>query len=57
MKGICTKIINDNIKNGFVEYMKIKNTIREELSKYLSQATGNRPMIITVISEIDLQDK
>lgn len=57
MKGICTKIINDNIKNGFVEYMKIKNTIREELSKYLSQVTGNRPMIITVISEIDLQDK
>ena len=57
MKGICTRIINDNIKNGFVEYMKIKNTIREDLSKYLSQATGNRPMIITVISEIDLQDK
>ena len=33
-------------------YNKIKNTIRDELSKYLINQTGNKPMIITVIQEI-----
>ena len=33
-------------------YNKIKNTIRDELSKYLIKETGNKPMIITVIQEV-----
>ena len=40
---------------GFVKSTatnKIKNTIRDELSKYLINQTGNKPMIITVIQEI-----
>lgn len=52
LKEMCNKIILDNINNNYVEYTKIKNTIREELGKYLSNQTGNRPMIITVITEI-----
>ena len=36
----------------YIEYNKIKNTIRDELSKYLINQTGNKPMIITVIQEI-----
>ena len=52
MKEMCLKIIVDNIHNNFVEYNKIKNTIRDELSKYLVNLTGSKPMIITVIQEV-----
>lgn len=53
VKNISEEIIEDNIRNNkYVEYNKIKNTIREELSKYLISETGNKPMIITVIQEI-----
>ena len=31
---------------------KVKSSIREELSKYLVNQTGNKPMIITVVQEI-----
>lgn len=52
IKEICNKIIKDNTANNYVEYTKIKNGIREELSKFLTSQTGNKPMIITVIQEI-----
>ena len=45
-------IILNNINNNMVEYAKIKTSIREELGKYLSIQTGNRPMIISVITEV-----
>ena len=38
--------------SNYVEYNKIKNSIREEISKYLISQTGNKPMIITVMQEI-----
>lgn len=52
IKEICTSIIRGNIHNGYLDYSKVKNMIREELSKYLALETGNKPMIITVIQEI-----
>ena len=52
IKEMCTTIINDNIHDNYVDYSKIKNTIREVLSKYLSSQTGNKPMIISVLQEI-----
>jgi len=52
LKDMCSKIIVENTVNNHVEYSKVKSTIREELGKYLSIQTGNKPMIITVISEI-----
>ncbi len=52
IKNKCTKIITDNIHSNYVEYNKIKSTIRDELSKYLSVETGNKPMIITVTTEV-----
>ena len=52
-KKISEKIVVDNTQGmKYVEYNKIKNTIRDELSKYLINQTGNKPMIITVIQEI-----
>ena len=52
IKEICINIIHDNTYNNYVDYNKIKNTIRDNLSKYLFEQTGNRPMIITVLQEI-----
>ena len=53
IKHISEEIILMNTKDTkYVEYNKIKNTIRDELSKYLIEQTGNKPMIITVIQEI-----
>ena len=53
IKKISEDIILDNTKDTrYVEYNKIKNNIRDELSKYLIDQTGNKPMIITVIQEI-----
>ena len=52
LKEMCSKIIKDNTNNNYVEYTKIKTTIRDEIGKYLSIQTGNKPMIITVITEV-----
>lgn len=52
LKEMITKIVLDNTKNNYIEYGKVKSSIREELSKYLVNQTGNKPMIITVVQEI-----
>jgi len=52
IKEMCTTIILENIHDNYVDYSKIKNSIREVLSKYLSSQTGNKPMIISVLQEI-----
>ena len=52
IKEICSKIIEDNTHNNYVEYNKIKLSIRDQLGDFLVNQTGNKPMIITVIGEI-----
>ena len=52
IKEICLNTICENIHNNYLDYSKVKNGIRDNLSKYLFAQTGNRPMIITVIQEI-----
>ena len=52
IKKMCEEIIRDNIHDTHVDYGKIKNSIRDSLSKYLSSQTGNKPMIISVLQEI-----
>ena len=52
IKKMSSSIIVSNVHNNYIDYSKVKNTIRENLSKYLFEQTGNRPMIITVIQEI-----
>ena len=52
IKRISTEIILLNTSSSrYIEY-KVKNSIRDELSKYLIKETGNKPMIITVMQEI-----
>ncbi len=52
MKELSVKIIMNNIHDNYIDYQKIKVNIRDELSKYLNEITGNKPMIISVIQEI-----
>ena len=52
IKNICTDVITSNVHNNYLEYNKVKNMIRDNLSKYLFEETGNKPMIISVIQEI-----
>ena len=52
IKNICEGIIERNITPTYVDYNKIKNEIREELSRYLYSETGCKPMIIAVIQEV-----
>ena len=52
IKNICEGIIERNITPTYVDYNKIKNEIREELSRYLYNETGCKPMIIAVIQEV-----
>ena len=53
IKEIAKNIILDNTEGmKYIEYNKVKNSIRDELSKYLINQTGNKPMIITVMQEI-----
>ena len=52
LKEMIKNIIINNTKNNYVEYGKVKSSVREELSKFLIAQTGNKPMIITVVQEI-----
>lgn len=52
IKDICLNVIKDNTYNNYVDYNKVKNTIRDDLSKYLFEQTGNKPMIISVLQEL-----
>ncbi len=53
IKKICTQIINSNVHGNYIDYNKVKLNIRDNLSKYLLEETGNKPMIISVIQEIE----
>lgn len=52
IKRISENIIERNIADNFVDYNKIKTEIRSELSKYLYDETGCKPMIIAVVQEV-----
>lgn len=52
IKHISLDVIKENIVDNYVDYNKIKMSIRENLSRYLYEETGCKPMIITVIQEI-----
>lgn len=52
MKRISLEVIKENTLDNYVEYNKIKMSIRERLSNYLFEETECKPMIITVIQEV-----
>ena len=52
IKRISDGVISRNITDGYIDYNKIKNEIRDELGDYLFQETECKPMIIAVIQEV-----
>ena len=52
IKNISENVIERNITENYVDYNKIKTEIRSELSKYLYEETGCKPMIIAVVQEV-----
>ena len=51
-KDIIEANIEENTKR--VDYSRIKNEVREKLGKFFYEKTESKPMIITVIQEVDL---
>lgn len=52
IKKTSELIIERNVTNDYVDYNKIKQEIRDELSKYFYAETESKPMIIAVIQEV-----
>ncbi len=49
---IVSQVINENIKNNYIDYIKLKNEIRDKLGKYFYKETESKPMIVVVVQEI-----
>ena len=53
IKNISIQTINENIYNKYADYTKIRNEIREKISNYLYKETKCKPVILTVIQEVE----
>lgn len=51
-EDICLKVVKENIKFNYVDFNKIKMSIREKLGKFFYLKTECKPMIIIIIQEI-----
>lgn len=49
---ISLEAIKEHLSTGHLEYNKVKNTIRDNVGKYLYKQTECKPMIISIILEI-----
>ena len=54
VKNISLNVINENIHNKYADYAKIRNEIREKVGAYLYKITQCKPVILTVIQEIEV---
>jgi mRNA degradation ribonuclease J1/J2 len=51
-ESIVSTVVNENIKQNYVDYNKIKMDTRDRLGKYFYKETECKPMIIVVVQEI-----
>ena len=54
IKKISIETIKENVYNNYADYVKIRNEIREKIGAYLYKETGSKPVILTVIQEIEV---
>ena len=54
IKTISEEVIKENTHNKYADYAKIRNDIREKVGAYLYKATACKPVILTVIQEIEI---
>lgn len=52
IKELSLRKLNENISSNYVDYNNVKNSIRDEVGRYLYEQTECKPMIITVMQEI-----
>ena len=52
MSKLVSDLVITNTRFHYIDYVKLKNLIREELSKFLYKETECNPMIISIIQEI-----
>ena len=53
IKNISMQTIEENIYNKYADYTKIRNDIREKVSAYVYKETKCKPVILTVIQEVE----
>ena len=51
-ESIVTKVINDSVKENYIDYNKLKFEIRDKLGKYFYKETESKPMILIIVQEI-----
>lgn len=51
-ENIVAATINENVKENYIDYNKLRMSIREKLGKYFYKETECKPMIIIVVQEI-----
>ena len=51
-ENIVSEVVKENVKENYIDYNKIKLTIRERLGKYFYKETESKPMIIIVVQEV-----
>ena len=54
IKTISIDTIESNIHNNYADYVKIRNEIREKIGAFLYKETGSKPVILTVVQEIEV---
>ena len=54
IKTMSEEIIKGNVYNNYADYQKIRNEIREKVGNYLYKETECKPVILTVIQEIEV---
>lgn len=51
-ENIVGDVINQNVKENYIDYTKLKLDIRDRLGKYFYKETESKPMIIIVVQEV-----
>ena len=54
IKKISLEVIEENTHNNYADYANIRNDIREQVGAYLYKQTECKPVILTVIQEIEV---
>ena len=54
IKSISEDAIKNNTYNKYADYVKIRNEIREKVGNYIFKVTACKPVILTVIQEIEV---
>ena len=55
IKRISEEAISNNTYNKYADYVKIRNEIREKVGNHIFKVTGCKPVILTVIQEIEVE--